>query len=518
MADDDARDDLGGAPVLPPPPGAPVLPPPPGAPVELDGGIVRRSGGRGRLALGALVAVAVAAGGLLVVSRSGDDGDPDAALDAAQAVVEDSDSYRFEALVVFRQALGDPDGAGSDTTMRSLLAGTVASPTQWRVTTDVGDSFGMDIGEVESLRVEDMMYSTDPFTEASGVKGPRWIESPYQDVDLSHEELALMYEDLDEVDMGIAGGDEELGDPLLLGLVIAAYLSDLESDPAAITRVITESKEPAIEEQLADGGVRLRTRLAPIAELAEVAEDPIPVIDVLLDLNSADEPVLVTFTAEAGTASARVEVTFSDWGAPLTVEPPGDGDIDHTPWLAEEALAAVEPGLLVAPSNPPAGLSLTSADVYSDDMFGTGGECPTVALMYGTEEDFAYVDPESDPTLDMTDDEIEAYFDEMEYLDLSIASLECWEDMDFGLSLDDELAGRPASGGDGYWDVQVGDAVVTINTTHDDDVIAALVASIAPVTVDDLAAAIPEWARDVAYYGGGYFGGGFGGAWASTGF
>jgi hypothetical protein len=277
----------------------------------------------------------------------------------------------------------------------------------------------------------------------------------------------------------------------------------MEADPAAITRVITESTEPAIEEQLPDGGVRLRTRLAPIAELAEVAKDPIPVIDVLLDLNAADEPMLVTFTAEAGSASARVEITFSEWGEPLAVEAPSDGEVDHTPWLAEEALAEVEPGLLIAPSDLPAGLSLVSADVYSEGMFESDSDCRSVELSYGTEADLAYFDPASDPTLDMTDEEMEAYFEEMEYLDLSITSLACWEDLDFGMSLDDELGGLPASGGDGYWDVRVGDAVVTISSTHDDDVIAAFVGSIAPVTVDDLAAAIPEWARSTEYYGAG---------------
>ena len=52
------------------------------------------------------------------------------------------------------------------------------------------------------------------------------------------------------------------------------------------------------------------------------------------------------------------------------------------------------------------------------------------------------------------------------------------------------------------WDVKVGEAVVTIDGTYDDEVLAALAASLAPMTPEEIAASIPEWAADSAMYGG----------------
>jgi hypothetical protein len=160
---------------MPPPPPQPfVLPPPPGAPLLLETAVVRRTGGRGRLAIGAVVALALVVGGLVLVARTGDDKDAEAALRAAQAVVEDSESYRFELLEVSRTVIGDPDGAGSDTTTRSLTTGTIAAPDRWRLAEDLGEDMGFeDDTRYETIRVGDELYSNDPF--AMTASEPTWV-------------------------------------------------------------------------------------------------------------------------------------------------------------------------------------------------------------------------------------------------------------------------------------------------------------------------------------------------------
>lgn len=488
---DDAREP-GQVPPPPPPPPPPLTatpeaPIPALTPLEADTQVVRRGSGRTRLALAAVVALAVLAGGLaFLVSRS-DEVDPDRALAAAQSVVEESASFRFEALQVTNMKTGDPDGAGSDSTMRIVTTGEVAGPETWRLTEDYGTGFGSEPEVYEAIRIGDTIY-TDGGTMMGDVPGPSWVAYPVDATEMTVDEIAEMYEDLESED--VPSDMEVYDDSFRLELVIEAYLLMSSGRPEDLTRLVTEATEPAIEEAREDGGVVLQARLAPVPEIAAVAEDPVPPVDLRIALDEDDRPVLVRFTASAGDASADFEVAFSDWGAAIEIEPPADEDIDQTPWLQEEALAEVDPALRLLPANVPAGMVLSSASVWADDP--ETGTCESVELGYSAESERELWGAAEEPTTD----ELDEFYADADYLSLSVSSLSCAMEMD-DTPFDEEFGGLPARGDSGWREVKVGDAVVYVDSSFDDDVTGAILASLRPVAVADVSAAIPQWVQEL---------------------
>jgi hypothetical protein len=472
---------------VPPPP--PPLPPPlalEGPEAEVQ--VVRRGGGRGRLIVTAVVVGGLLAGGLAFIASRGDDVDPDRALAAAQDVAQGSGSFRFELLQVSRVEVGEAGGAGSDTTTRSVTTGAVAGPDTWKITEDLGMLYADEPEIYETIRVGDTAYTDNSFPMGD-VPGPSWVTFPADGMDVTPEELAQMYEDLQHEQESYGEMPED--DAFKLDLVLGAYSLGVDALPTDITRLVTDATEPAVEERLSDGGIVLRTRLAPVAELAEVADVPIPPVDLMLELDEDDRPVLARFTTAAGSATADVEVRFSDWGADIVVEPPVDGDIDHTPWIQEEALSQAGQTLMLAPSALPPGMGLTDASVWEGDP--EFGECPSVNLTYSPEEEAALMDPEAD----LSTDELSAAYEELDYLYINVSSLSCQQEL-VDAPFDQQLGGLPARAEEGYWEVQVGDAVVYVDSTFGDDLIGPLVASLRPVTVAELAAAVPDWIDEYA--------------------
>jgi hypothetical protein len=432
----------------------------------------------------ALTLLLVAGVAAVVLSRSGGDADGGAELRAAQEFVSQADGYSFEQRTKTRTVTGDPDGAGSDTTTRGLTTGTVAAPDRWHLVQDMGGDFGEDMPAVETIRVGDTLYSTGMMGPA-GV-GPAWLEMPIPDELPAVEDLATMFED--------SGFDED--DPYVdesrLQLALMAYLADGSGDPSQVTRVVLDAERPVVEEERGDGGVVVRAQLPPAPELAELGD--IPPVDVFLHLDREDRPVEARFTAKAGSASAEVVVTFSDWGDVDEVRPPAAADIDVTPWISEEALGELDPSSLLAPRALPEGMALVSAMVMDDSFFMVGEEeadCPTVSLTYGSEEDLLVME---DPA-ELTEEEMAAQYEDMRYLDVSLSSSTCYPDEEYGSGyFSDEIGGLPASGEEGYWEVQVGESIVTVSSTLDDEAVGALVTSLEPVTVEELAGSIPAWA------------------------
>ncbi|MFZ6005916.1 MAG: hypothetical protein ACOYXM_18500 [Actinomycetota bacterium] len=459
--------------------------------LDADTVTVKRGSGRARLAIGVVVGLGIVAAGLAVVISGGDDIDPQRALAAAQAVVESSESFTFEQLQVSRVEIGDPDGAGSDTTTRSLTKGTVAAADRWRIEEDLGFGFGIESETYETIRIGDTVYSQGAFAmPGEEVVGPTWIAGPSDQLEMSVDDLAAMYGEIEELPE-----DEMMGgfdDGYKLDLAIGAYLLESSGQPTEITRLVSAATDPQVEQQLSDGGVVLRARLAPVAELAEVAAEPIPAVDVLLELDAEDRPQLVRFTASAGTASADVEVKFSDWGADLAVDPPAEGDIDRTPWIQEEALLEVDPALLAAPSVLPPGMELSGASVWPGDP--DYDECESVELSYSSEVEAAAFDG-ADPL--PSPEEMEAFYDDLEYLSMSVSLLSCVEELDDS-PFDEELGGLPSRGEYDYVEVKLGNAVVQVDSTYDEETLATVVASLRPVSVDELVALIPDWVQSFA--------------------
>jgi hypothetical protein len=247
--------------------------------------------------------------------------------------------------------------------------------------------------------------------------------------------------------------------------------------------------------------------LAPIPELAAALDDPAPPIDLVVDLDEQDRPTAVRFSAAIDGASAKVDVRFADWGADLDVQPPAEADIDRTPWVTEEALAALDPDLLVAPQDV-ADLDLIGATADTSDE-----ECPQLWLEYASQADeqrFAAMSEE-----EILDDE-----SDWRYLEVTLISADCaadyggtdWEGNDLG-DFEDTLDGRPVRGSTDYLEVLVGDVVVQLDNTLSDAEVEAVVRSLRPVTADALVARIPAWVPELAdtmtMSGGPFLGSGF---------
>lgn len=463
---------------------APLSPLPPSDPASVT--VVRR--GRGRWVIGSLSLVAVIVAAIVVLAR-GQDPDAEGALAAAQAVAEDASSFRFEIHETRRVVTGDPDRAGSDTTVRSFTEGTVAAEDRWRVLTEDGEAFGIPMDPWEMIRMGPHEYHNGPvFSEpVEGVDAPRWIRSEVGDTFTGMDDLVA------EVEMMAEDAwwpDDEADDTYMaevkLDLAVGAYLRGAwPGQPHDLKQVVLEAGEPAVEERLVDGGLRLRVRLEPVDRIEEASGLDLPPVDVLLDLDEQERPVRARFSASVEGATADIEIRFSDWGADLTVEPPDPADIDETPWMQEEALATV-PDLLVMPTSLPGDLHLVGATMHSF----AGPDCPSVDLSFETEEAYA-LDP------------AEIDWDEETWLQgpglhLSASPAACsdeYSDEPFG----ETLGGLPARDDMG-WEVLLGDAWIVLQTELEGDELEALVSSFRVVSLDEMVAAIPEWAESPLWW------------------
>ena len=78
----------------------------------------------------------------------------------------------------------------------------------------------------------------------------------------------------------------------------------------------------------------------------------------------------------------RADIRFLDWNGTLEVFVPDIADVDITPGIDEEELAALPSGIALAPAHVPGGLLLERAEVISESAAG-GGYCEYLVLGYG---------------------------------------------------------------------------------------------------------------------------------------
>jgi hypothetical protein len=448
--------------------------------------------------LAAFSALIALAGGIVVVARHGREADPHAVLAKAQAAVADAGSYRFDLRTTTHVSSGDPAGAGSDTTSRSVDHGEVAAKDRWRVVEE--DSYGDGTTPFETRRIGDHLYVSGGDDPADVGVGPAWDVVVVPDRQPTASDYAKQYAD-DEAAQPGAGEDD---DPeYRLDSLLSAYMLPVGDDPANVERLVRKASQPIVEEHLADGGLRLRTQLDPLPEFQKVAKHPIPPVEATVDLAPSGLPTAVRFSVAVKGASEAIEATFRDWGADVAVEAPAEADIDHTPWIEEENLASVDPSILVAPTTVPGGLELASAYVYAyQDDGPKGTDCRSVDLSYSSHT----VDPFAGKAPDEVDvDAANAYYDSLPYVDVTISRAACDSD---DTPFDQQLAGHASRNlGDGYVEVQVGPAIVAVSSALSDAQLEALVGALRPTTPEALAAQVPQWAKDDATQSGGWFGG-----------
>ena len=431
--------------------------------------VVRRGGGpRARLLVVAVVVLLAAAVGVLVTRGDGEVS-AEAALEAAKAAVQGDDPYHLEVTFTARS-----DEAESDEPAESGMhtQADVVAPDRWRAL-DEEHADGQSYETTERRRIGDEYFVLD-----SGSGAVVWdvvtVPPPAESLE---EWVSYLEEARDEEYDPDESGERRVA------LAFFAHVIPIVYDPTQVERLVLQATEPVIEEELGDGAVRLGAQVAARPELVEAAGVPVAPMALALELDSDHRPRAARLEVAEGPLSLTLELAFTGWGTPVTVDPPADDHVERTPWLDEVGLDGVDPDLLLLPAEVPDGLELVSAEVDEeegeDDM-----DCSSVDVEYATREALSaqmedYEEPEG-PSLE-----------------LSVSPFECgyYEEDEF----DGEVGGFPAAYvEDGGAVVRLGDLVVDITSTLDDDELDALVESLEQVTADELAARFPDWLPEVA--------------------
>jgi hypothetical protein len=432
------------------------------------------------IALGVVLVGAVVAA--VVVARSGDsEPDPDEALGKAAAAMADARSFRLKAVSVDSSATGEAGGAGSSTEFRMVTDAEVSGD-EGRATTDSGDFVD------ETVWLTDSLYSRSA-DSAEALADEQWIVFPAdvtgQVTDLAEgdpQAAFLMATGLDfdgdgEIDEDF-GGDDDFLQASLIPALANYYLFGL-GEPAGLggpapmplpSGFVDAFGSFEDAEAVSDDGDTLTiraTRHVPDA-VADGLDLDLPPGVFEITLGADDLPIKLTLTVDGSNAHHTEDVTFSDWGAEITIGVP-EGEVDETPWVDEEAIAAVRD--LVTPMAPtvlPDGLVLSYIEGYEADELDA--PCP--------ELDLGYAPPLEDEAA------TEEFSTSPDYLDIYLVPADCAQQ-------NDDTPFEPGAFGDvpsreseyGYVEVLVGDTVVQFDTTYEDD-IAAMVGSMAPIDLD----------------------------------
>jgi hypothetical protein len=431
----------------------------------------------------AVVLVGAVAAAVVVARSGGDDADPDEALQRAAAAMEEAGSYRMNVASVDSSATGEEGGAGSSSEYRTVTDAEVSGD-QWRATTDSGDYAD------EMVALTDTIYSRSA-DSADALADEPWIVEP-GDVTDQLTDLAdgdpqaafLMVTGLDfdgdgQIDDDFEGDDEYLQESLIPALGVY-YLFGL-GEPAGLdgTGPITVplpngfvdafgSFEDA--EVVSDDGDTLTiraTRHVPDS-IADGLDVDLPPGVFEITLGPDDLPTRLTLTVDGSRAHHSEDVTFSDWGADIAIGVP-EGEVDETPWVDEEAIAAAREVVTpLAPTAVPDGLVLSYIDGYTADELDE--PCPQLNLSYA-------------PPLD-DEAATDAFETSPDYLDIYLLPADCAQQSDGTPFEPGEFGDVPSRESTyGYLEVLVGDTVVQIDSSYEDE-LPALVASIAPFDLD----------------------------------
>jgi hypothetical protein len=414
---------------------------------------------------GAVAVVAVVAGAVLV---SGDDGpSAEEALARAQDAMLDSGTFRLRSTATDRSSVGEAGGGGSDTTYRVVTEAAVAGA-DWRARTDQGDWLE------EAVAVDGDVYLRSEADEDALSEEPWAVvpSAPMRDQDIGD----FLFADLLPEDEGFA-----------LSTLGGLYLGDFSetADLAATTVVPLPTGLVEAFSDLSDVEIVARdgseTRLRGVRrvpdDIAEGADIALPDAEFEIVLDADYLPKALRLTVEGENATHVNEISFAGWGDDITVDVP-EGDIDETPWIDEEGLAEALPtvGTAVAPTVVPDGLVLTDLYPIPEDEAVEG--CDEIAMSYS-------------PPLDDAD-AMEEWMDSPDYLDIYLLPLDCaldYDDTPFAAGVYGPALVREV---DDLLEVQVGNTVVQLDTTYEDD-LPAIVASLQPF---DLAAETARLAEE----------------------
>jgi len=428
--------------------------------------------------------VLVAAVAAVALRPGSDEPTAEESLDRARAAIAEAGSFRLTSTIEEESVTGEVGGAGSQMSFRTAVDAEVAGD-EFRVTADAGDWADEVVG------VSGEIY-TRSATAADALADEPWVVLPVEDLvgsgpalgggALTEEFLAFSGLDLDadgEVDADVAA-DEAWLESLAVPALAQYYLWGLGAPPAgggspvALPSAFADAFGTFDDAEVvssAGGETTIRAVRPAPAALTSIVDIELPDGRFELDLDGDDLPTALRLDVTGETATYHEEVSFSDWGADIGIEVP-DGEVDDTPWIDEEEVAAVRPTVeALAPTDLPDGLELAGIDALSaDEATAMGSEdCGQLYLTFA-------------PPL-TTDDLADEWFSSPDYLDVYLLPEDC------GLEFDDtpfapgDFGDVPTRDSFGFTEVLVGETVVQFDTTYVGQ-LPAMVASIQPFDLD----------------------------------
>ncbi|MEY2569573.1 MAG: hypothetical protein QOE35_4102 [Actinomycetota bacterium] len=235
--------------------------------------------------------------------------------------------------------------AGGSFVDRLDLAGTAHLPDRAHYTV-IGDGFASEV-----VAVGTTVYNRDATTRAE-LTSRKWTKTDPS----SDDQRAGVIRD-----QGLTAGADEVGDPVGLLRALGA---------ARTPTLVSRNGDTVVVKAEVDPSQAYGSALAGQVDAASVQ------ITVLKD----DRLERAVLTASGDTGTVTADYHFTDWGKRVQVAAPPSSQLDPTPGIEEEDVAAFRDAKLLMPRGIPAGWVLEGASVVPKDQTEEG--CAQVEIDY----------------------------------------------------------------------------------------------------------------------------------------
>lgn len=235
--------------------------------------------------------------------------------------------------------------AGGSFVDRLNLAGTARLPDQAHYTI-TGDGFASEI-----VAIGEVLYVKDA-EKREQLAAKKWAK-----VDLAEED------DRAGVirDEGLAGGADEIGDPV------------------GLLRTLGAARNPQLVSRSSHQTV-IKAEIDPAKAYGSAVASEVDKATVELTVGKDDRIDRAVLSATGTSGSVSADYEFKDWGQAVRIAAPPKNDLDPTPGIEEEDVAAFKDAKLFMPRGIPAGWVLDGASVLPKEQ--TAENCEQVELDY----------------------------------------------------------------------------------------------------------------------------------------
>lgn len=256
-----------------------------------------------------------------------------------------------------RVEAADAPGSGSSSVLRFHVEGVSRFPGRARLIATAGS----DAGAAEVVAIDGKQYER----QADSKDG------------LAKEKYAEVKQDTSAARGGVVGGRNLQQD------------ADRLSAPNTIGDVIAKAETPVIVSQAK--GVNVITAKLSASKAFGALGDSIKEARLTLTALNDGTVQRTAVTLKNSQVNVSIDYRWSKWGESVVIEAPTAAEIDATPGIQEEKVAAFKDAPLFQPAALPTGWVLTGADVLSADE--TAENCPEVEVDYEdpTSQDSGYL-------------------------------------------------------------------------------------------------------------------------------